>query len=81
MTLRFELYDIPEWSLCYLINGDPTGLTDEEVQMCEDWLKRNNIAWVCTPEETPDAYTEFEPYPIFGKATGTWKCYCAMKED
>ena len=80
MTPRFELIaGVPEWSLCYLINGDPTELTDEEIQMCEDWLKRNDIAWVCPPED--DTYTEFDSHPSFGKACGTYKCYCAMKDQ
>lgn len=26
---------IPTWSLCYLINGDPTGLTDDEIRMID----------------------------------------------
>lgn len=24
---------IPTWSLCYIINGDASGLTDEEIRM------------------------------------------------
>jgi len=82
MTPRFELFSaVPEWSLNYLINGDPTGLTDDEIQSCEDWLNRAHIAWVCPPEEEPDSYTEFNPCPDFGKPCATYKCYCAMKDE
>jgi hypothetical protein len=80
MTPRFELItDIPDWSLNYLINGDPTGLDEEEIQMCENWLKKEGIAWVCPPEE--DATSGFSDYPAFGRPCITFDCYCAMKED
>ena len=26
---------IPTWSLCYIINGDASGLTDEEIRMVD----------------------------------------------
>lgn len=29
---------IPTWSLCYLINGDATGLTDDEIRMADKWM-------------------------------------------
>ena len=29
---RFETIEkIPTWALCYIINGDPTGLSDEDI--------------------------------------------------
>ena len=27
---------IPTWSLCYIINGDASGLTDEEIRMVDE---------------------------------------------
>ena len=30
---------IPTWSLGYLINGDSTGLTDEEIALADQWSK------------------------------------------
>ena len=34
---RFETIEkIPTWALCYIINGDPTGLSDEDIKMV--WL-------------------------------------------
>ena len=29
---------IPTWNLCYIINGDATGLTDEEIRLIDNWL-------------------------------------------
>ena len=32
--MRFETIEkIPTWALCYIINGDPTGLSDEDIKM------------------------------------------------
>ena len=31
---------IPTWSLAYIINGDATALTDDEVQTIDRWMKR-----------------------------------------
>ena len=34
---KFESTEnIPKWSLPYLINDDPSGLTDEEIKMVDD---------------------------------------------
>ncbi len=27
---------IPTWALCYIINGDASGLTDEEIRMVDE---------------------------------------------
>lgn len=33
---RFETIEkIPTWALCYIINGDPTGLSDEDIKMVD----------------------------------------------
>ena len=30
---------IPTWSLCYIVNGDASGLTEEEIQTIDRWYK------------------------------------------
>ena len=30
--------DFPSWALCYLINGDDSGLTDDEIAMVDSWV-------------------------------------------
>ena len=77
--MKFELYDLPEWSLCYLINGDATGLEDEEIAMIDAWMERAGVAWVCPPEEE-DGGPHFDPRPVFGLGADVLPCYCAMKE-
>ena len=34
---------IPTWSLGYIINGDMTGLTDEEIRMIDEWQSKWNV--------------------------------------
>lgn len=58
---------IPTWALCYLINDDPTGLTDEDKELADDYCKRlgTNGAPVFDPKGEP----YFSSYPAFGLAT------------
>lgn len=30
-------YQIPSWAMCYLVNGDNSGLTDHAIDMCDTW--------------------------------------------
>ena len=38
---------IPTWSLGYIINGDMTGLTDEEIRMIDEWQSKWNVQGTC----------------------------------
>ena len=77
-TPKFEKYDIPTWALCYLINGDRTGLEDGEIAMINEWTNRAGVAWVCPPEEE-DGPEFFDPRPEFGPACAVLPCYCAVR--
>ena len=50
---------IPTWSLCYIINGDASGLTDEEIRMVDEAMRKNNIE-IVSPRYNEDMCTE--PY-------------------
>ena len=52
---------IPTWSLAYIINGDATALTDDEVQTIDRWMKQWQVQDVSplTDEEL------FHPLPPF----------------
>lgn len=62
---------IPTWALCYIVNGDQTGLTDEEVQMINDIYHRQHIELIC-PDYESEPY--FSTVPFFGKATEVMDC-------
>ena len=59
-------YDIPEWAVNYLENGDKTNLSDDEVKMVDDFVRDQfpygfvmNVSW--------DNPNEFNAYPAFGE--------------
>lgn len=33
-------YEVPNWALSYLVNGDSSSLTDEEIEMCDEWNRK-----------------------------------------
>ena len=49
---------IPTWALCYIINGDASGLTDEEIRMVDEAMRKNNIE-IVSPRYNEDMCTEF----------------------
>ena len=61
---------IPTWSLCYIINGDASRLTDEEISMVDEAIRKNNIE-IVSPRYNEDMCTEpyFSHYPFFGLPT------------
>lgn len=66
---------IPTWSLCYIINGDASGLTDEEIRMVDEAMRKNNIE-IVSPRYNEDMCTEpyFSHYPFFGLPTEVEDC-------
>ena len=61
---------IPTWSLAYIINGDATALTDDEVQTIDRWMKRWQVQDVSPlTDEEGNAQPYFTHYPLFGLPT------------
>lgn len=58
---------IPSWSLCYLINGDASGLTDEEIRDADRWYKELRVQ-IISPvvDEDGNIQPYFSHYPVFG---------------
>jgi antirestriction protein ArdC len=59
-------YDIPEWALVYMEYGDPSGLTEEEIALTDQFCRTNfpngfmmNVDW--------DNANELNAYPAFGE--------------
>jgi hypothetical protein len=67
---------IPAWSLCYLINADASGLTDEDIQQVDSWWEKNKVQFVCPVNNNIDE--EIRPYftsvPAFGLACDVVDC-------
>lgn len=55
---------IPTWSLGYIINGDATALTDDEVLTIDRWMKQWQVQTVSPlTDEEGNAQPYFTRYP------------------
>ena len=59
---------IPTWSSGYIINGDATGLNEDEIKMIDDLFHKQRIELVCPVEDNEEAGTQtyFSSFPFFG---------------
>lgn len=64
---------VPTYALCYLVNGDATGLTEQEVGEIDSLLREQAVELVCPPSDD-----EWQPYfsscPWFGKPCEVIDC-------
>ena len=61
---RFETIEkIPTWALCYIINGDPTGLSDEDIKMVDGFMQKWQVEIVSPLSQ--DGNASFSHYPAF----------------
>jgi len=51
---------IPTWAMCYLVNGDASGLTDEEIALTDEYCKRNYVSVVCPINDSVEE--KMQPY-------------------
>ena len=66
---------IPTWSLCYLINGDTIGLTEDEINMIDQWTSDWQVQIVSPfTDEEGNAHPYFSHYPLFGLPTEVEDC-------
>jgi len=73
--MQYTTEPIPTWALCYLINSDPSGLTDEEISMVDEWCKTNGVSVVCTAsDQEGESEPYFTHYPAFGLPTDVTDC-------
>ena len=65
-TAKYGSYDIPKWSLPYIINGDASGLSDKEHEIVDKFLDQNfPDGFIPEVEEGQDK--EVNLYPAFGE--------------
>lgn len=75
---------IPTWSLGYIINGDTTGLTDEEILMIDKWQSEWNVqvvSPVTDEDEDGNAQPYFSHYPLFGLPAEVEDCEILYTND
>lgn len=60
---------IPSWAIYYLEYGDPTGLTEEDIAMVDDFIDDNfPNGYVMSFTNGLEATTYFTSHPAFGLA-------------
>lgn len=75
----FEKYieQIPTWALGYIINGDASALTEEELKMVDRWLKQSGYE-IISPT---DCNESFSKYPAFGLPCTVVECECLIRKQ
>jgi hypothetical protein len=51
-------FNIPTWALPFLVNGTDETLKDEEMQMLDSFIEKNNIAYILSWSEG-DPFTSY----------------------
>lgn len=73
--MDFTVEPIPTWALCYLINGDRTGLNESELAMIDKWYADNKVQSITTATENEgNCYPYFSHFPAFGLASEVVDC-------
>lgn len=86
MLKLIDTYDIPEWAICYLVNGDAEGLAEEEIQEIDKFwhslLDEHHASGIILDTEVmnEEKYgnyfsTEIDVFPAFGKQFGACKTW------
>ena len=56
---NYEVRELPEYALPYFINGDETGLDEDQLEIIED-LKKDGIAEITTWSQEPTYYNYYK---------------------
>lgn len=64
---------IPTWSLAYIINGDATALTDDEVQTIDRWMKQWQVQDVSPLTDEEGNAQPYSPITPFSDFPQKWK--------
>ena len=66
VTANYGSYDIPKWALPYIVNGDASGISDQEQELVDKFLEKNfPDGFIPEVEEGQDK--ELNCYPAFGE--------------
>jgi len=67
---------IPNWATCYIMYGDDSNLTPEDVAMVDKFVKDLEKDGLRLSHPISGSENEFNSYPAFGDACDTvdWSC-------
>lgn len=69
---------IPVWALPAIINGDSSGLEQEDVDTILAWFEKTGVDVVECPTDKDMDKKYFTSRPAFGKACEVVKCKCII---
>lgn len=82
MERNTSVEKIPTWSIGYIINGDSTGLTEDEIRMIDNWLNEWQVEIV---SPITDGQGNAQPYfshcPLFGFPAEVEECDIIYTND
>lgn len=82
MKRNISVEKIPTWSIGYIINGDSTGLTEDEIRMIDNWLNEWQVEIV---SPITDGQGNAQPYfshcPLFGLPAEVEECDIIYTND
>ena len=65
--------------MCYLINGDTEGITDEEKAIIDKWWEHNNVVTVSpATDDEGSSHPYFSYFPAFGLGSDVIDCNVMM---
>lgn len=75
--IETRIYLLPSHWACALINGDYSGMDDEEEKEMEGWLKEENPGWCCDCSDE----SEFRPWNDANNLGGDVSEFTFLYED
>lgn len=68
--------DLPEWSLCYIVNGDASGIEERDEKQVDRFMARVNaraveLGAIACVDPLADQEAKFNSCPEFGLACNT----------
>lgn len=82
MERNTSVEKIPTWSIGYIINGDSTGLTEDEIRMIDNWLNEWQVEIVSPiTDGQGNAQPYFSHYPLFGLPAEVEECDIIYTND
>ncbi|WP_455511710.1 DUF6926 domain-containing protein [Butyricimonas paravirosa] len=80
MEKNRSIEEIPTWSFGYIINGDKTGLLNEEIKIIDELFQEWKIELISSITENEEHCPYFSNYPLFGKPTEVEDCIVQFHE-
>lgn len=82
MERNTSVEKIPTWSIGYIINGDSTGLTEDEIRMIDSWLNEWQVEIVSPiTDGQGNAQSYFSHCPLFGLPAEVEECDIIYMND